>query len=133
MVSCASMGSMTLEDLNVALVDLQREAVAALPLGKRSQSQNARTFYSEYFVYSKGEYESGNAQPVRHYAEITILGDRRPYKMEIRVAKEVRESDGRYVLSNYDEGLTRVITRRIQSALHKRREDRNIIDDFRVF
>jgi hypothetical protein len=127
------MGSMTLEDLNVALVDLQREAVAALPLGKRSQSQNARTFYSEYFIYNKGEYLSGNAQPVRYFAEITILGDRRPYKMEIRVAKEQRQSEGNYVLSNYDEGLTRVITRRIQNALHKRREDRNIIDDFRVF
>jgi hypothetical protein len=130
---CASSGSVSIDDLNTSLVDLQRVVTDALPLGKRKQSQNTRVFYSSYFLVKKGEYEAAADHPYRNYAEIFILGDRRPYKIEVRVITEKRERDGEYSLIKYDEGLARVISRRIQMALHKRREDRNIIDDFRVF
>ncbi len=130
---CASRGSVSLDELNASLIDLQRIVTEVLPLGKRKQSENARVFYSSYFLIKKGEYEAAAESLYRNYAEVFILGDRRPYDIEVRVITERRNSDGEYSLIKYDEGLARVISRRIQVALHKRREDRNIIDDFRVF
>jgi hypothetical protein len=131
--ACASQGSITLDDLDASLVDLTKLVQKSLPLGKRKESENGRVFSSEYFIFRKGEYERASDAPIRSFAEIYILGDRRPYKIETRVIVERRDGDGDYSLVKYDEGQARVITRRMQSALHKRRDDRNIIDDFRVF
>ncbi len=130
---CGTRGAVYIEDLSIAIHELQRVAIDSLPLGKRGQSANERELYSEYFVEKGGEYVAARGVPTRRYAHITILGDRRPYKIEVQVIVESRGSRGEYSHQKYDEGMARVITRRIQNALHKRREDRNIIDDFRVF
>ncbi len=132
MVGCAT-GTGTIDNLNISLTDLQRIATAALPLGKRAESQNGREFISEYFVVQKGEYVEAAGSSHRHYAKISVLGDRRPYKIDVQVIVERKDSGGEFDQSGYDEGLARVITRRIQKTLHERRDDRNIIDDFRVF
>lgn len=133
LIGCATRGASQITDLNVSIQDLQRLVTGALPLGKRAQSINDREYFSEYFIERAGEYESARDAKIRKYAHILILGDRRPYKIEVQVVVEARGSAGEYQLVSSDQGLARVITRRIQSALHKRREDRNIIDDFRVF
>lgn len=122
-----------IRDLNVAMADLQKVVRSALPISKRIESQNSREFYSAYFVYRNGEYEKAENAKVRYTAHISILGDRRPYTIEVEVPVEGRSSTGEYMLIKYDEGHAKVITRRIQKALYERREDRNIIDDFRVF
>lgn len=130
---CVTRGSVSIERLDMAVTDLQRIVVEALPVGKRSQSQNGREFFSEYFIVRSGDYEEAQDSPLRNFAHILILGDRRPYRIDVVVMQEKRTSSGDYRMVKYDEGLARVITRRIQKTLHKRREDRNIIDDFRVF
>jgi hypothetical protein len=131
--SCATPGTATLSDLNYALADLQRLCINALPLGKRFESLNNREYYSEYFVTKGGEFESAQGKNFRMTVHIILLGDRRPYKIQISVPVEKRMSNGHYQLVKYDEGLAKMISRRMSSALHKRRDDRNIIDDFRVF
>lgn len=131
LVGCA--GKSTIDELSVSLNDLQSVSVGVLPLGQRTVSANGREHTSNYFSVKNGEYESAVNAKTRNYAVITILGDRRPYQLEVIVVVERRTEDGEYYRSGYDEGLARVITRRIQKALHERREDRNIIDDFRVF
>ena len=130
---CATRGASSIKNLSISIQELQRVATDALPLGKRGQSQNERELTSEYFIEKDGEYESARGSKIRKYAQILILGDRRPYTIEVTVAVEARDAGGEYSLVKYDQGVARVITRRIQNALHKRREDRNIIDDFRVF
>lgn len=132
-LGCTTTGSLTIDNLQVSIGDLQKLVTSQLPLGLRQQSQNGREFSSEYFVVKQGDYVQAVSSARRNYAKISILGDRRPYNLEIIVFAEERDGSGQYRVVKYDEGMARVISRRIEQALHKRREDRNIIDDFRVF
>jgi hypothetical protein len=130
---CSTRGSVSIDEVNQSITDLERVVTETLPLGKRAQSQNGREFYSEYFTYKNGEYDDAATKALRRTLHVLILGDRRPYKIEARVIVEVRDSRGEYSLAKYDEGMARVFIRRIQGLLNKRRDDRNVIDDFRVF
>lgn len=132
-VGCASSGSVELEKLNHSITDLSKVVIDVLPIRRRTQSANEREFFSEYYVIRNGEYEEAGASPIRTVAHISILGDRRPYTIQVQVILERRTSSGEYSFVKYDTAQARVLSRRIQSALHKRREDRNIIDDFRIF
>lgn len=130
---CAT-GTASLEDQDRSISELTSIVTAALPAGKASVSQNGRTFTSKYFITKGGEFEEAPEAPVRNQAVILILGDRRPYDIEVTVIQEKRDrASAQYVRVGNSEGLSRVVIRRIQKALHERREDRNIIDDFRVF
>jgi hypothetical protein len=134
LVGCTTTpGAVYIENLTLPLVDIQKVIQESLPVGKRIESLNQREYYSEYFVEKGGEFVAATGEPYRRTAQISIFGDRRPYKIEVIVMVERRGSGGNYTPVRPDEGMARVITRRIQSTLHKRREDRNIIDDFRVF
>lgn len=130
---CTSIGALEITNLNVPLNDLQRICIAVLPIGKRFESVNGREYQSEYFHTTEGELKKAEGMAVRTFVQITILGDRRPYKIEVRAPVQRRVQSGQYELVKYDEGMAKVVSRRIQSALHKRRDDRNIIDEFRVF
>jgi hypothetical protein len=133
-LGCAtSPGTEVLEGQDRGLSELTSIVTSALPGGKESVSQNGRTFTSKYFVTKDGEFDVAPAAPVRSKAIIQILGDRRPYSIEVTVIQERRTKSSEYVRIPNSEGLARVVIRRIQKALHERREDRNIIDDFRVF
>ncbi len=134
LIGCATPGSETLENQDRSISELTGIVTAALPGGKANISQNGRTFTSNYFITKDGEFEEATEAPVRNKAIIMILGDRRPYDIEVTVIQEKRDrSSAEYVRIGNSEGLSRVVIRRIQKALHERREDRNIIDDFRVF
>ncbi len=129
---CAS-GTVSIDDLDISISDLQKAVHESLPAKSRGQSASGREFKTVYFVQKKGEFEEVEGGLYRSYASIEIHGDRRPYSIVVQVPVEKRTSEGHYELFKYDEGTARVITRRIQKALHERREDRNIIDDFRAF
>lgn len=132
LTGCAT-GTVSIDELNMSLVELHQIATSALPLGKRLESPNGREFYSSYFVVRNGEYKEVEGSSSRGYAIISVLGDRRPYKIEVAVIIETKNSGGEFNKSGYDERLARVISRRIQKILYKRRDDRNIVDDFRIF
>lgn len=131
-VGCAT-GVVTIEDLNIATDDLQKVIVSSLPVRARGQSVSGREFKSAYFVQRNGEFEESDGGPTRSYVIAEIIGDRRPYSISVQVVVEKRTGEGHYTQDRADERLARVISRRIQKALHERREDRNIIDDFRAF
>ena len=130
---CTTAGTEVIENQDRSLAELQALVVAALPAGKHSVSQNGRTYTSNYFVAEKGEFVEALDTPTRNKAVIVILGDRRPYNLEVNVVHEKKNSSSEYVSTGNDEGLARVVIRRIQKALHERRDNRNIIDDFRIF
>lgn len=117
-----------------SLSEISQIVDANLPTGRRAISVNGREHFSNYFVRNKeGEFVKAENVPVRFYAHIIVLGDRRPYEIHVRVFAQKRDSDGQYDNFKQDEGLARVISRRIEKSLYQRREDLNIIDDFRVF
>lgn len=141
--SCSSMqggtGGEQIKDLDQPLLDIQKAVEARLPLGKRMTSPNGREFYSRYFTVVDGRIQPGDHATDRFYAHVFVLGDQRPYLVEVLVKRERRVGrQGSDVSNQYEEvardvRLARLIAKRIQQTLSKRREDRNIIDDFRVF
>lgn len=127
-------GEVRINEVSGSITEIQKIVIKELPLGTRKQSQNGREYYSNYFVMkSGGEFEDAETAVARQSISITILGDRRPYDLLILAPTEKRDSSGNYVFIRNDQRLATVISRRIQKTLNERREDRNIIDDFRAF
>jgi hypothetical protein len=133
---CASWGSgLRIENLERPLPELQKAISRSLPLGERRSENNGMEWFSKYFAVKGHKFIAGNTAPVRYYAQVYILGDRRPYVIEVYVKRQRRTSpqDADYADDGTDQQLAMVVQKRIQQQLSKRREDSNIIDDFRVF
>ncbi len=143
MVGCAHLKSerTIVRNLNFPLTVLQSTVEQSLPAGKRKVSTNGREFYSEYFISDGQNFRLVQKPSFRMYAKVTVLGDRRPFDLEVVVYRERRiEGDGvnnrepaSYEVIGDDQRLAKVVMSRISETLAKRREDRNFIDDFRVF
>jgi len=139
--SCATKGSLRIAELDRPLMDLQNIAAKSMPLGLRKTSPNGREYFSEYFIASDRKFKPAEKSPVRSYAHVLVLGDRRPYTIEVLVHTEKFSKTGAgatgsapgYEEIGLDKGLAKVVRKRIVQQLNKRREDLNIIDDFRVF
>ena len=115
---------------------LQKIAVEAMPLGLRTTSPNGRTFFSRYYVLDHKNYKPAGDSPERFSVTIFVLGDQRPYEMEVSVLREVRvqrRETYEYRDADHDRQQAKELAAKIQDRLTKRREDLNIIDDFRVF
>ena len=129
--------ALRINDLDWPLAELRGLAASILPAGPRATSPNGRELLSRHFILegSSGYKPAGDATE-RYFAQILILGDRRPYDIEILVTQEKRVLRGNqfnYVVTGHDTRLAKELERKLRSELSKRREDRNIIDDFRVF
>ena len=127
---CATSG-FVLKNQNLPISEIKQAIVKSLPDGKRSVVSGGREFYSNYFL-PKSQKFTGQQGRVRYYAYIAILGDRRPYEIQINVFRQVLRGQ-EFKDDGQDEGLARVVMRRLQNALSKRRGERDFIDDFRVF
>jgi hypothetical protein len=102
-----------------------------LPGGIREQSSNGRTLYSGYFPPGRMD-DDGLEENVRAYGVVTILGTSRPYNIDVNVIRERKTGDD-YKSEGSDKALTKQLAERLRRALADRREDRNVIDDFRAF
>ncbi len=102
-----------------------------MPGGIREQSSNGRTLLSGYFIPRNFD-EDGTEASERAYAIVTILGASRPYNVDVQVNRE-KKSGGDYRNEGRDKVLTKQLADKLRRALADRREDRNVIDDFRAF
>jgi hypothetical protein len=129
--------ALLIEEVDWPISEIRQVAGALLPAGQRAVSPNGREMQSRHFLPDRqGGYRPAGDALERYFAHIMILGDRRPYKVEILVTHEKRVLRGNnftYVITGYDKRLARELERKIRAELTKRREDRNIIDDFRVY
>ena len=138
---CASLetnpDSTILHEVSVPLAELRALLVAQLPMGMAWASDNGRELTSKFFVPGPANtYKAGAEANTRYSARIALLGDRRPYEVEILVSTERRAVRGnviRYVKAGPESRLTKQLVERIQHELAKRRDDHNVIDDFRVY
>jgi hypothetical protein len=129
--------AMKVQDIDWPLAELRAAASSVLPVGQRAISPNGREILSRHFLLegARGYKPAGDATE-RYFASIKILGDRRPYDIEILVTLErrvLRKNQFTYVIEGFDARLAKELERKFRSELTKRREDLNIIDDFRVF
>jgi hypothetical protein len=131
-----------MEDMNHPLANIQKAVANVIPGGIQESSVNQRELKSRYFL-PKGkttQYEYAEMAPRRAYAHVTILGDRRPYEVVVRVFIENRAGFGPggrrdpiYDEAGQDDDLAAALAQGIKEQLIKGRENRNLIDDFRPF
>ena len=129
--------SLIIEEVDWPVTEIRQVLAAVIPAGVRTMSPNGREIQGRHFLVTRnGEFKEAGDALQRYYTHIKILGDRRPYKLEILVTHEERVLRGNqftYVVTGYDKRLAKQIENKLRAELTKRREDRNIIDDFRVF
>jgi hypothetical protein len=103
-----------------------------IPQGMKDESLNGREITSGYFNPKNWE-EDATDKAERAYAKVLILGEGRPYRIDVHVFKEKKNKSGTYHKTGEDRKVTKELVDRLKDALADRREDRNIIDDFRAF
>jgi hypothetical protein len=132
LVSCAVAG-VTSDNLDYSLLDIQKAIGGVVPVGIQQQ-ESERVFDSKYFrlPYSKKIEPVRKDDQARGAAQFRVLGDRRPYNVEVRVITEEKDSKGEWSDNGQDQGLARVLAVQIQDYLAKHKE-KNLIDHFRAF
>lgn len=127
---CAS-STYIIDSQNYSLGELKKILIG-LTGEPRKVSENQRTLYSRYFSRKNDPKFDPEKSAERLYAKIAILGDRRPYDVEVQVIIEAKDEKN-YVDEGPDEIETNKLGRDIKIRLNQSREDRNVIDDFRAF
>ena len=132
-VGCAFSGSSKMETGDHALKWVQKVVNASMPLGTLTVSRNGRIFRSNYFIKTQKKYIDAKRRENRYFAEVSILGDRRPYEVVVIVSMERKVSNFDYAVVKQDQRLAKKILNHIRDQLVKGRGKRNVIDDFRAF
>jgi hypothetical protein len=120
-----------INDVKIALTTVKKIVLNNLPQGLREESANGRELTSGYFSPHKWE-EDATDKSERAYAKVLILGSGRPYSIDVKVVRE-KKRGSRYANLGEDRKLTKELVDRLKESLADRRDDRNIIDDFRAF
>ncbi len=129
LTSCVSTSA--IQNVPLSYNAIKTVVVSNLPGGVRRESPNGRTLTSAYFNPDSLKPEIAAAK-IHAYAVVVILGSTRPYDIDIHVFKEEKTVDG-YEPLGEDTDLSDRLGERLRAALADRREDRNVIDDFRAF
>lgn len=127
---CQSPAKIT--NVTLSLQSIKRTVIATLPHGLREQSLNGRELLSGYFSLKNWE-EDATDRNERAYAKVVILESGRPYRIDVNVIREKKVRANTYNKFGVDKKATKELVDKIREALADRREDRNIIDDFRAF
>lgn len=144
---CATASFETLPSHSFA--EIQKAIGETFPRGISEVSSNQREYTSKYFRLSELGFreditKTGNLR--RAQALVIVLGDRRPYKIEVSAHVEVRNDEasvmkiskgdveaGRFDQDGSDARLAKRLAERIQDYLYRRSQNKNFIDDFRPF
>lgn len=120
-----------LEDVENSLADIKK-VTGQIIGGIRLQSENGRELFSKYFnVLDETDFTTG-LEEERAYTKVVILGDRRPYDIEVMVYVEKKEK-GQFVQQSTDISLARKKLKIIRQKLNESLGKRNVIDDFKAF
>ncbi|MBX2988072.1 MAG: hypothetical protein KF802_09265 [Bdellovibrionaceae bacterium] len=130
LASCQHRGAMITET-PMGLTEIRRVVVTVIG-DPRVMSKNGYELESAYYDRKEKTLERPNDVRERFYTKVTILGDRRPYDIQVQVPVEVR-SDRGYETVGEDDRLAQSWAERIKKALHESRDKRNVIDDFKAF
>lgn len=125
-------GGVTLKDTPLGLSETRRSIVSVIG-EPRIISQNGREMQSQYYAKDNKPIAKMDMARSRYYTHVIILGDRRPYDIQVIVKVEVRTEDGQFEYAENDDDKSEFVAGRIQEALNQSRDGRNIIDDFRSF
>ncbi len=123
--------------VNRSIVEIRQGTIKALPVKINFASKDSREYKSVPFVRYGTKIKEATNELQRAYALIYIRGNKRPYTIEVIVAVEEAESPTQfkrdYTVIGYDERIAKIILARLKAYLNKRRDDSNLVDDFKVF
>lgn len=110
-----------------------RKAIVTVIGEPRAVSGNGRELYSKYYDKKGQPIERMELAKERFASHVIILGDRRPYDIEVEVLVEERDEDGRFQVVEKDEDMAHPLADKIKKTLYQSLDSRNLIDDFRSF
>jgi len=110
-----------------------RRVVASVIGETRGVSENGRELLSKYYDKKGKNIDKMDMAKERYFTQVTVLGDRRPYDVQVEVLIEARDQDGGWELVDRDDEKAAVVADKIRKALNQSRDSRNVIDDFRSF
>ncbi|MEN0057781.1 MAG: hypothetical protein AAGB31_03010 [Bdellovibrio sp.] len=110
-----------------------RRAIVSVMGQPRAVSENGREILSHFYDKKHKKIEKMDMARERYYTHVKVLGDRRPYDVQVEVFIESRNAEGEFDLTGRDDGQAEIIAEKIQQALNQSRDSRNVIDDFRSF
>ena len=129
-IACSTEGY-RVNDQNWSLADIKKAIM--LTIGDpRHVSENQRSFYSQYFSRRKESKFDPEKSKERLYAKVTILGDERPYDIDLEVIVEQRNG-GVYENIGTDPKEASKLGTDLENKLNQGRKDRNVIDGLRAF
>lgn len=120
------------DDIMRPLKDIKKAIYYSLNSQIKNRSANGRTYFSRYHSVGKNLKLSAHKQKERGQVAITILGDRRPYKVVV-LYKIDSLNGGKFKFSRYDKGLAIHYLEKVNTYLTARPEERDVIDDFRPY
>ncbi|MNJ91021.1 hypothetical protein D3C87_86650 [compost metagenome] len=125
-------GGVILRETPLGVSETRRVIVSVIG-EPRSMSQNGRELISKFYDRKDQPLKKMDMAKERLYTHVTVLGDRRPYDVQVEVLVESRDEAGGFTLSDRDDARAGVIAEKIRQALNQSRDNRNVIDDFRSF
>lgn len=102
-------------------------------VGIRGRSANGRELVSKYHSPSGDGYDYAATNPQRASSKLRILGERRPYTLQIEYIIEERDSTGAYRITDYDQSKAQKVLKSLMDYLVTRPDREDFIDDFRPF
>ncbi len=109
-----------------------RKAIVSVIGDPQTTSPSGRELVSRFHDKS-GSYEDVKITKERRFTRVSILGDRRPFDIQVEVIIERKSPEGEFEPYAVDDTLANDLADRIKKALHQSLEKRNILDDFRAF
>ncbi|UOF00350.1 hypothetical protein [Bdellovibrio reynosensis] len=132
LLSSCTTGGVILRETPLSVSETRRVIVGVIG-EPRSISQNGREIVSQFYDKKNKSIEKMDMAKERFYSHLTILGDRRPYDVQVEVLVEGRNEDGGFDLVDRDDDKAGILAERLRQALNQSRDTRNVIDDFRSF
>jgi hypothetical protein len=121
-----------INDSPAAATDIRKAFIQVMG-EPRSSSSNGQELISK-FHDKRGRVDDSLAKSKsRFYTKLTILGDRRPFKIKIECFHEVKVSPQQYEIIGEDLELAQKTATTIEEALNQSLKGRNVIDDFRAY
>lgn len=126
------MATVVMDDVDASASDIRKAFVMSFGEPKEI-SENGRVLISKYHD-QKGKFEeSASTAKIRRYTKIEIMGDRRPFNVNMDVHVEQMQSDKSYEDIDTDERLANEMAKRLKKSLNQSLGNRNAIDDLRAF
>lgn len=137
LVTGCAMGGPMYGPVDKSIVEIRQAVVKAIPVKINYANKDSREYRSVPFVRYGKQIKEASTELQRAYALVYIRGNKRPYTVEVVVAVEEAENplaiQKGFKVVGYDERIAKIILARVKAHLNKRRDDSNLVDDFKIF